>query len=538
MASISEKLFLDQSGVSALVSQISSMYKALDQQDAEFAASLAHLVERMDEVFGDDEGEVDSHGHAEISLDEIRSKSANALNLVLGFADEIRAELGTKGVTANEDGTYVDTIYGKLQELADLITANQEAIAKNAADILEMQNLAITDVTSEYSDNKQVVTLNFLNKAAESRTTFTLDLSDFAIDGMIHDAKLIDTTFNNTDLQAFGTSDAVLAALAEGTVVDGEIVMVSGTAYVACYLNEGEVAELHKLTNTTIQSPGKYLMFCFNRSSNGADAETATGGSEVAEVFVPVEDLFTDYSFDVESKNSDYVEIAVEQSRTNADSLVKTTVSLGSVAVADFNLVEGKAVDAEGKTIRGIESLHSDLAVAEADIDQAEADIDALEADLAETKERVTKNEEDIVVINSKIGPDPSAITVTEVEDADYISFSAMTTVDGVETVVGSDVINGRLACLEAAVKKLSEMAINPSDVTDLFNTLVYGSKPREYEFSGVPFVLVGTTTTDGVNTEYKEQKSNTAADGTVIYKYILSSTGEYYVLNGNYSEV
>ena len=309
----SDKMFLSQTGVQALIKKIADIRKEILEGQTGIANDFAELSALVDSIIAKTEDGVIAKG---------------MLANVIAEAEALRNELGEVPADAAK------TIYTRL---ADAETAINNLIAGDLTeDFNDLKSKAFVDAVSTYDSANQKVKLSYKNAAGAEVKLIEIDTADFIVHGMMEDVNTV-------------TIESSKVTLPDGTVLDVPV----------------DVME-HK--------GDKYLVFRFKLAHENTDSDVAH--DELKAVWVNVHQLFNDYDFVGESDDADYVTVtATETSSTTAadQNLVTIKVALGAAQKAVNNLVEGKT-QYEGKPVgenyRGVADLNKAL---DAEIEAREA---------------------------------------------------------------------------------------------------------------------------------------------------------------------
>lgn len=312
-----EKMYLDQTGLMALLDKLKEFYDEFKGN----VEDVADLTDRLDELFIKGEGDNADTGIV-----------ADIQKFIKALRDEIGESTG-----ALED----KTIYDRLAELE-----------KSASDLVprveKLENESFAKVTADYDKAAKKINVKFYNaegtELTTEKTSFEIDTTDFVIDGMIKNVHLV--TINE----------------------DGGVTWPEGSDN---HEVPADIAANHK--------GEKYLVFCFNVTENVGT------GAPVNVIWVPIEALFTDYKFNQDNKDEDYVTIDMKMVHDPVANQVTATLALGQKAKDDFALVEGtfsELVEDTQKTYKGIKGLNTGLEDAEAKIGKLQDEVEKAETGL------------------------------------------------------------------------------------------------------------------------------------------------------------
>lgn len=322
---VSNKLFLDQSGLQALIAKIAGLKTDFDNQITDVTTDLSDLIEMVNKVFGWNE---------EKDNVIITDDPNNPLKQIKDAVDALRNELG-------EEGANGETVYERLKALEDGLAAI-DVESLNAL----IASAFVNVLDPKYDEASQTVTIGFENLNKEV-TNAVIDMTPFIVHGMLDDVKL-----------------AVVAADADpnATLADGTEIPVTVPGGL---------------------KKGKYLVFTFKVQHD--DSSNGTHGSEETEkvIWVNVNDLFTDYIFDTTDDN-DYIKATFTEDPSNSYNAAQKwtlTVVPGDAQVKVNDLVEGKALDGKTgtSTYKGIVELNDALDKAVNDLNDLTETVNALD---------------------------------------------------------------------------------------------------------------------------------------------------------------
>lgn len=333
-----EKLYLDQVGLKALIDKIGEFYDEYKKYTGENDSNIEEIIARLDELYIADTGDGSASGLVKDLQD-----------LVAG----LRADLGNAADAAGDA-----TAFARIAQLEAEVQAAGTGLLDRTSK-LEAESFA--KVEAAYDKEGKKVNVKFKNAAGEELgegTSFDIDTTDFVIDGMIKNVHLV--TIKD----------------------DGSVDWPDGDAHEI----PAEYAQMHGK---------KFFVFCFNVSENVGTGEA------VNVIWVPADELFNDYDFKAAGVD-DYVKLAVEEvnpSTSNKVNEVTYTITLGQKAIDDFALVEGTYTEAEpsdphhATPYRGIKDLNKGLEAAEADIDKLQQEVETPDTGLLD---RTAQLEEEV----------------------------------------------------------------------------------------------------------------------------------------------
>jgi polyhydroxyalkanoate synthesis regulator phasin len=298
----SNKLFLDQVGLQALIKKIALIKQELAEGAQGIADDVVALTELVNTIIikGDD-GSTEAQG---ILADVIASAAA------------LREELGETPADADS------TVYDRLVALEDAVKALQDL----TSDYEELKAKAFADVKATYKAGDQKVILSYSNKAGEEVATAEISTADFIVHGLVQDVNTV-------------------------TVEGSKVTLPSGE-------------EIDVPADILDHKGDKYLVFRFCVAHENTDSEIAH--DELKTIWVNVNDLFNDYDFEGATDDADYLKVEateVVSGVAGTQNKVTVKVSLGDAQKAVNDLVEGKTVSASdaNKNYRGIIALNDDL---------------------------------------------------------------------------------------------------------------------------------------------------------------------------------
>lgn len=330
-----EKLYLDQVGLKALIDKIGEFYDEYKAYTGEKDEAIEEIIARLDELYIADTGDGTASGLVKDLQD-----------LVAG----LRADLGEKSAAAGDDTAFA--------RIARLVGEVETATTGLLDRTTKLENESFADVESVYDSDAKNVTLKFKNAAGTEIKTAVIDTTDFVIDGMIKNVHLV--------------------TIKE----DGSVDWPDGDTHEV----PGDIAQKHGK---------KYLVFCFNVDNNiGTGEKVNVIWVAVDELFNDYD--FKAVGVDDYVKLS--VE-EVNPSTSNKVNEVTYTITLGQKATDDFKLVEGTYTETvpsdphHATPYRGIKDLNKGLEAAEADIDKLQQEVETPDTGLLD---RTTQLETDV----------------------------------------------------------------------------------------------------------------------------------------------
>lgn len=349
---VSDKRFLEFEGLKALIIKIGALREEYLTKFDEIDTANGELLARLDKLL---KAETDLNGRIGIS------EGKEIIVAIVEFIEAMRAELGDAPEEISQ------TIYQRLEALeADCKQLNTRIDA--------LENNALTSVAAEYDRVNNQIRVGFGTTKAEAVTSqeslvpnksFTIDTSDFVIDGLLGDVHSVTVVTEGPEKGAF------------------EFVTVEGP--------EGPTVE-KKLIRAYEDIPAdkridghRYLVFSFKVNETDQEGEATVEAEK--DIWVDLLDIHDNFKFKAVPTGDPYINLSVETiHNASASTDVTYTVSAGDKAVEDFNIVEGNHIPdpdgAPGVKNRGVLQLDTDLKAAEKDIDKLQEEIETPETGL------------------------------------------------------------------------------------------------------------------------------------------------------------
>lgn len=321
---LTEKKYLDTTGLQALIRKIADMNKQTNNELDEITKNITDIIARLDKIYVD--------GDTPTGL------LADAINNIAA----IRAEIGDPSKKTDKD------IYDRLKALEDGAGSLEPRV-------LALEQKAYINADFDYNTAAGAITLKFYSIAGTpgadgaagdpTKPVFekTIKADDFVKNGMIK--AVYSVTIGNDGKPYDSSTIPDPANPAEAVIPDG--------------LKDVKVPD-DVLTNGKGK---KYIVLQFNTSTTGADGAVTAGTTES---WLPVDTLFNDYDFDNDNDNEDYITVDVTETNPKPTDPVgtvnKVTISsaLGQKAKDDFALVEGEAaIPNSGDKYKGIVALNT-----------------------------------------------------------------------------------------------------------------------------------------------------------------------------------
>lgn len=350
---VSDKKFVELEGLKALIVKLGALREEYLDKIGDLAQGEADILKRLDALLLADTDLVTDHPTVVAPGKEI-------IVCIIEFIEKLRKELGDTPA----DEVAKKTVYERLAALeADCKQLNTRI------DTLETE--AFTSVATEYDKLNNQIRVGFGTTKAEAVTSkdnlvdgksFTIDTSDFVVDGLLGDVLSVTVLLEEKDLpQADATIDGNTGRGAYEFVTDKK----DGKVKLKKRYESSEIPQGKDINGR------RYLVFKFK--VNETDGEgTATAKAE-KDVWVDLVDLHDNFTFKALPADDAYIKLKVDSTHMgSASTAVTYTSSLGDKAVEDFKIVEGEHVadpdGAPGVKNRGVLKLDADLKAAEKNI--------------------------------------------------------------------------------------------------------------------------------------------------------------------------
>ena len=341
---VSDKKFVELEGLKALIVKLGALREEYLDKIGDLAQGEADILKRLDALLLADTDLVVDHPTVVAPGKEI-------IVCIIEFIEKLRKELGDTPA----DEVAKKNVYERLAALeADCKQLNTRI------DALETE--AFTSVATEYDKLNNQIRVGFGTTKAEAVTSkdnlvdgksFTIDTSDFVVDGLLGDVHLVTVLIEQAGLEEGETPGAYEYVTEKGKVT------------------KKKYCEIDAVPGDKRIDGRRYLVFKFK--VNETDGEgTATAKAE-KDVWVDLVDLHDNFTFKALPADDAYIKLEVKSEHKSAGSTEVTyTSSLGDKAVEDFKIVEGEHVadptGAPGVKNRGVLKLDADLKAAEKNI--------------------------------------------------------------------------------------------------------------------------------------------------------------------------
>lgn len=335
---VSDKFFLDQAGLQALIKKIAGIKESLDKAISGSATDLADVVSLVDNILA-------------WADDEKNSVVAKGLlKNVIDAAQTLRDELGEKDAVES-------TIYARLAELEKFVEDLDQDFLE------ELRKKAFVDVDSKYDADAQKVTITFTTSTGATKEA-VINTSDFIVHGLMDGVKVVnyDGSATEVDLGEWGTVKVP----------------------------------------TEVRDSGKYLVFKFKVAHDHEDDEKFDHSELDQLIWVSVTELFSDYDFEGKSTDEDYIKIDTveDESNPNTANRVTITVSLGDAQKKVNALVEGVALKPNqgegGETYKGIVELNEAVEAINTGNEELAGRVDVLEETVGNDESGLVKDVKDL----------------------------------------------------------------------------------------------------------------------------------------------
>lgn len=350
---VSDKKFVELEGLKALIVKLGALREEYLDKIGDLAQGEADILKRLDALLLADTDLVTDHPTVVAPGKEI-------IVCIIEFIEKLRKELGDTPA----DEVAKKNVYERLAALeADCKQLNTRL------DALETE--AFTSVATEYDKLNNQIRVGFGTTKAEAVASkdnlvdgksFTIDTSDFVVDGLLGDVHSVTVLKDEKDLpQADATIDGNTGPGAYEFVTDpkdGKVKLKK------CY-------ELADIPNDKLVNGRRYLVFKFK--VNETDGEGTATAKVEKDIWVDLVDLHDNFTFKALPADDAYIKLKVDSTHMgSASTAVTYTSSLGDKAVEDFKIVEGEHVadpaGAPGVKNRGVLKLDADLKAAEKNI--------------------------------------------------------------------------------------------------------------------------------------------------------------------------
>ena len=365
----SEKKYLELDGLKALILKIASMRDEYVGQSEEVVAALGALLARVDLIVA--HGTPDEAGNASDNVlpatDSYDYTEGTLFECVAKYIQALRDELGA---TADKKAS---TVYARLDQIEDWVnngfdTEDGTHYDGLLARVAELERAAKDDLVAlvECSTEQEVKENNkweavFKSRSGKELAKIGLNTSEFVIDGMLGDVKMISVVNKGTAVRDLGT----------------------GTDYTITDAAEPWLTIINE--SATRENGERYLVFSFRTTEAGVSTPDFAGvATGLKNIWVSVKDLHDSFVFGAASDPTEYITLEVAEPVHTADGatrIVYTTkltadavkaldwILKGDVAAkidsynvlnADVDKAQKDVADLQGKVISGFEEVDGD----------------------------------------------------------------------------------------------------------------------------------------------------------------------------------
>lgn len=351
----SEKKYLELDGLKALILKIATMRDEYMGNNEEIVDALGALLSRVDLIVAPEKVDPDDKNASMNVLpatDSYTYTEGTLFECVAKYIQDIRNELGAT------DAAKAETVYARLDQIEawvndgfdaedgthyDGLLARVAELERAAADDF-VANVTCTDAEVVKKDNKWEAV--FTSKSGKELAKIALDTSEFVIDGMLGDVKLVSVLDKGTLVKDLGTGN--------------EYGLDTDDAAWLTIVNE----------SGTRENGERYMIFSFKTTEAGVQTPTfAEEATALRNIWVSLKDLHDSYDFATEADPAEYITFEVANKHT-LDSAQKITHSVALTA---------DAVKALDWILKGDGANINDYATLNADVDAAQADITDLQ---------------------------------------------------------------------------------------------------------------------------------------------------------------
>lgn len=421
----SDKKYLELEGLKALIIKIGAMREEYIGQNESVVQTLANLLARLNHIVAA-EGEdtnvlpaTDDYDYSEGTLFECVAK----------YVQDLRNELGATE-TANDK-----TVYARLDQIEDWVNngfvdedGTEYAGLLNRVKKLENESFAQVECTDAETVKKtNLWEATFKNAAGDELGKIALNTSDFVVDGILDEVRLIAVQDKGSEIVDLSDPETV------HTVDDGEpwktLIQESANK----------------------DNGGRYIVFSFKTIDQDANdvtdpdknPETPTD-KPISNIWVSMHDLHDSFEFNgtTEASSAAYIELNVETTHTNT----------GATNITYMVALKPEVVEILDKLLGKVEGTRS--------YDDVNTELTGAQDDIKELQGYVRDGGFDETIENE----------------------------DGTKTTITRDGLLKRTAELESRAKDLedhveeieawreAEGIINPNFVEDYFNAVVFAS--------------------------------------------------------------
>lgn len=344
----SEKKYLELNGLKALVAKIASMRSEYMGQNEGVAEVLEALLSRLDQIVAP--GTADDKGNSSDNVlpvtDDYTYTEGTLFECVAKYIQDFRDELGAV------DKAGAENVYARLDQIEDWVnngfTAEDGTTYKGLLDrVVDLEAKTSDELVAsvEYTPEDEVKSTNkweavFKSASGKELGKIALDTSEFVIDGMLGDVKIVSIVEpGNKIFDAAGDIEY------DSTAAEPWKTIVAESAG----KNAGE----------------RYFVFSFKTTEAGVQTDGFDGqATGLRNIWVSVKDLHDNFEFKAEG--SDYITLDVTATH-NAEGAIEVVYS---VALTE------EASKAIGWVLNGdVDNKIDDYKTLNADVDKAQADV-------------------------------------------------------------------------------------------------------------------------------------------------------------------
>lgn len=375
----SEKKYLELDGLKALIYKIGELYGIINDNQGKTDDAIAALLTRLNLIVAAADPAEDKENSFDNILpvtDSYDYTEGTLFECVAKYIQDLRNELGA---TADKKD---NTVYARLDQIEAWVNEGFDAEDGTHYDgllarVAELERAAEDDFVASVECTKPEVVkaenkweLTFKSRSGKELKTVTLDTSEFVIDGMLGDVKLV------------------------SVVEPGDKVydLTSGTEYDA---NADEPWKTVVLESQGRMPGERFMVFSFKTTEAGEQTPGFAGeATDLKNIWVSLKDLHDSYDFKAVSDPTEYIVLSVpekpEHSATGAQ-IVTYTAKLTADAVKALDwILKG---DADAK----IDSY-----------DVLNADVDKAQEDVADLQDKVINGFDEVDGDNESAVPEGS----------------------------------------------------------------------------------------------------------------------------------
>lgn len=374
----SEKKYLELDGLKALILKIASMRDEYMSQNGGVVDALGALLARVDLIVAP--GAPDEVGNASDNVlpatESYGYTEGTLFECVAKYIQVLRDELGA---TADKNDS---TVYARLDQIEDWVNNGFDAEDGTHYDgllarVAELERAAEDDFVAsvEYSTEAEVKENNkweavFKSRSGKELAKIGLDTSEFVIDGMLGDVKMISVVDNGTAVRDLGTGT-------DYTITDAVGPWLT-------IINE----------SATRENGERYLVFSFKTTEAGVPTPDFAGeATGLKNIWIYVKDIHDNFVFEAESGPAEYITLEVAEPLHTADGATRivytTKLTVDAVKALDWVL--------KGDAATKIDSY-----------DVLNADVDKAQEDVADLQDKVINGFEETDGDNESVVPEGS----------------------------------------------------------------------------------------------------------------------------------